>query len=101
MQYGKLVSLVLATDITERRRAEEALRRSEAELRSFVENSPFGIFRSSIEEDRFLAVNSALVKMLGYASEEELLSSRLSTKIYLIHGIAKRSWGSLLTRWRA
>jgi PAS domain S-box-containing protein len=81
MQYGKLVSLVLATDITERRRAEESVRRSEAELRSFVENSPFGIFRSSIEEDRFLAVNSALVKMLGYASEEELLSSRLTTNI--------------------
>ncbi len=55
MQYGKLVSLVLANDITEHKRAEEAVRRSEAELRSFVENSPFGIFRSSIEEDRFLA----------------------------------------------
>jgi PAS domain S-box-containing protein len=83
LQDGKLVSLILANDITERRKAEEAVRRSEAELRSFVENSPFGIFRSHIEEDRFLDVNPALVKMLGYASAEEVLSLKLSTDVYL------------------
>jgi PAS domain S-box-containing protein len=83
MQHGKLVSLVLANDVTERQRAEEAVRRSEAELRSFVENSPFGIFRSSIEEDRFLAVNPALVKMFAYGSEEELLSAKLSSDVYV------------------
>jgi PAS domain S-box-containing protein len=81
MLHGKLVSLVLANDVTERKRAGEAVRRSEAELRSFVENSPFGIFRASIEEDRFLSVNPALVKMLGYGSAEELLPSRLTTNI--------------------
>jgi two-component system, cell cycle sensor histidine kinase and response regulator CckA len=81
IQHGKLVSLILVNDITERRRVEEAVRRSEAELRSFVENNPFGIFRSSIVEDRLLSVNPALVKMLGYASAEELLSRRLTTNI--------------------
>jgi two-component system, cell cycle sensor histidine kinase and response regulator CckA len=83
MQHGKLVSLILANDLTEHMRAEEAVRRSEAELRSFVDKSPFGIFRSSIEEDRFLDVNPALVKMLGYASADELLSTRLTEDIYI------------------
>jgi PAS domain S-box-containing protein len=83
MQQGKLVSLILANDLTEHVRAEGAVRRSEAELRSFVEKSPFGIFRSSIEENRFLEVNPALVKMLGYASAEELLSTRLTEDIYI------------------
>jgi PAS domain S-box-containing protein len=83
LQDGRFVSLILANDITERRKAEEAVRRSEAELRSFVEKSPFGIFRTHIEEDRFLDVNPALVKMLGYASEEELFSLKLSTDVYL------------------
>jgi len=34
---------------------------------------PFGLFRSSLD-GRFLEVNSALVKMLGFTSEEELLN---------------------------
>ncbi len=83
LQDGRLLSLTSANDVTERLRAEEAVRCSEAKLRSFVEKSPFGIFRTSIEEDRFLSVNPALVKMLGYASAEELLSTRLTTDIYL------------------
>ncbi len=81
-QNGKLLSLTLVNDVTERLQAEEAVRRSEADLRSFVEKSPFGIFRTHIEEDRFLSVNPALVKMLGYASAEEVLSVRLTTNVY-------------------
>jgi two-component system cell cycle sensor histidine kinase/response regulator CckA len=82
VQHGKLVSLILANDVTERKRAEEAVHRSEAEMRSFVEKSPFGIFRTYIEKDRFLDVNPALVKMLGYASAEEVLSLTLSADVY-------------------
>ncbi|MGC2211465.1 MAG: PAS domain S-box protein [Candidatus Korobacteraceae bacterium] len=82
LQNGRLVSLILSNDITERLKAEDAVHRSEAALRSFVENSPFGIFRTHIEEDRFLDVNPALVETLGYASAEELFSLKLSTDVY-------------------
>jgi PAS domain S-box-containing protein len=71
----------VGTDITERRRAEEALRRSEERHRALVEHASYAIYRSSVE-GRFLTVNSALVKMLGYESEQELLAVDLETQVY-------------------
>jgi two-component system cell cycle sensor histidine kinase/response regulator CckA len=59
-------------DVTERTRAEEALARSEWRFRSLVKNAVFGIYRSA-PDGRFIEVNPALVAMLGYGSEEELL----------------------------
>jgi PAS domain S-box-containing protein len=64
----------------ERQRAEDALRESETTYRSLVETSPYGIFRST-PDGRLLAVNPALVSMLGYASEAELLDRRLAADI--------------------
>jgi PAS domain S-box-containing protein len=70
-------------DITERKKAEAAQRRSDAELRTFVENAPYAIYRSTIEHGgRFLAVNPALVKMLGYETEEEVLALNLEKDLY-------------------
>jgi PAS domain S-box-containing protein len=69
-------------DVTERRRAEEALRRSETRFRELVENATYGIYQST-PDGRFLDVNSALVSMLGYASREELLAANLMTDVYL------------------
>src|SRR2546426_3199972 len=71
----------VATDITERRRAEEALRRSEESNRALVEHATYGIYRST-PAGRFLSVNPALVKMLGYASEEALLAVDLGQDVY-------------------
>jgi len=71
----------VATDITERRRAEEALRRSEETNRALVEHATYGIYRST-PAGRFLSVNSALVRMLGYDSEDELLALDLGQQVY-------------------
>jgi two-component system cell cycle sensor histidine kinase/response regulator CckA len=75
---GKPYVAVVGVDITRPRLAEQALRVSEAELRSFVEHAPYGIGRTSVNEDRFLNANPALVKMLGYRSEAEMLGMRIS-----------------------
>jgi two-component system, cell cycle sensor histidine kinase and response regulator CckA len=49
------------------------LRQSEARYRSLVENAPYGICRCG-PDGRFVSANPALVRMLGYESETELLA---------------------------
>jgi two-component system cell cycle sensor histidine kinase/response regulator CckA len=59
-------------DVTERRRAEEALRASEAKYRFFIERAALGIYRST-EDGRILEANPAFARMLGYASVEDVM----------------------------
>lgn len=73
----------IGTDLSARRQAETALRRSEAQSRSFVENAPYGIARVSVTQDSFLTANPAMIKMLGYDSESEMLALKLSRDLYL------------------
>jgi len=73
--------VIVNRDVTERKRAEEALRRSEAGFRSAVEDAPYGIYRASTA-GRFLQVNPALQRMLGYDSTEELLGKDLTSEIF-------------------
>ena len=55
----------------ERRRAEDALRASEAKFRGLFESVLEGVYRSTLD-GRFLAVNPAFARLLGYDSPEEL-----------------------------
>ncbi len=66
------------TDITDRVRAEEALRSSEKRYRSLFEQSPVGIYRTTPEGSILLA-NPTLVAMLGYANAEELQGLNLES----------------------
>jgi two-component system, cell cycle sensor histidine kinase and response regulator CckA len=67
-----LIAHQLAAAI-DRKRNEQALRRSEVCYRSLVQTAVYGIYRSSLE-GRFLDVNPALIGMLGYDSALEVLS---------------------------
>jgi two-component system cell cycle sensor histidine kinase/response regulator CckA len=73
--------VIVNRDVTERKIAEEALRRSEAGFRSVVLDAPYGIYRANTA-GRFLQVNPALQKMLGYELTEELLSKDLTSEIF-------------------
>jgi two-component system cell cycle sensor histidine kinase/response regulator CckA len=64
-------------DITERRRAEEALRASEAKYRFFIERAAFGIYLST-EDGRILEANPAFARMLGYASVQEVMTLNMA-----------------------
>jgi PAS domain S-box-containing protein len=77
------VQCVLATsqDVTERMRVAEELRRSEEQYRSLIERAPYGICRISAQ-GRFLLVNPALVRVLGYETPSELLALDLATQVY-------------------
>jgi PAS domain S-box-containing protein len=73
--------VVVNRDVSDRKVAAEALRRSEASFRSVVEDAPYGIYRASLS-GQLLLVNSALEKMLGYESQQELLKANVATDIY-------------------
>jgi PAS domain S-box-containing protein len=62
--------------ITNRKQAEEALRQSEERFRQLYENSPLGIYRTT-PDGKILLANSALIKMLGYSSFEEIAKRNL------------------------
>jgi len=55
----------------ERRRAEDALRNSEAKFRGLFENVLEGVYQTT-RDGRILAVNPAFVQMLGYDSAAEI-----------------------------
>ena len=58
----------IALDMTEHRFAERALRFSEYTYRSFVEEAPYAICRSTVG-GALLQVNGAMAAMLGYSQE--------------------------------
>ena len=64
----------------ERNHAEKQLKHSEAHYRALSENPTYGICRFDTD-GQFLAVNEALVTMLGYGSKEELIQVNLATEI--------------------
>jgi PAS domain S-box-containing protein len=64
-----------AFDVTERLRAEEALRESEERFRALLRQATAGIVRKDAE-GRFIFVNQAFCNMLGY-TEAELLGKTL------------------------
>ena len=68
-------------DISKRKIMEDALRRSEAGFRSLVHNAPYGILRTK-PDGRIVQANPAMVRMLGYASEHELLGLNMATDVY-------------------
>jgi PAS domain S-box-containing protein len=69
---GRVVRLYIAGhDITDRKQAEEASRESEGRWRTLFNHVPTGVYRMT-PDGRILDANPALIKMLGYASFEEL-----------------------------
>jgi PAS domain S-box-containing protein len=76
-------------DVTEQRRANEAVIRSEANYRGLVEHATYGIYRSD-PDGRFISVNPALVRMLGYASEDEMLKLDVGRDVYAASGVRER-----------
>jgi len=68
---GKFAIQLAFVDITDQKRMEEALRRSEIQFREIFENTAVGVYRTT-PDGQVLMANPALVHMLGFSSFEEL-----------------------------
>jgi len=72
---GNLVGAIeTLEDITDRKRAEEALMQTEEKYRSIFENSVMGIFQTTLE-GRIISANQAFARILGYESPDEIMST--------------------------
>ncbi|NUN64654.1 EAL domain-containing protein [Pseudanabaena biceps] len=66
--------LILINDVTEKKRAEEALKQAEAKYRSIFENAIEGIFQSSMD-GKILIANPMLAQIYGYDSPDDLIEN--------------------------
>ena len=72
---GEVVgSAAIARDISQRKQSERALQEAEKKYRDIFEGALEGICQATFE-GKFLSVNSAVAKMLGYDSAEQLIST--------------------------
>lgn len=74
-------SIGMFTGITDRVKAQEALQESEAIYRMLIEKMPDGVYKST-HDGKFIDVNPAMVRMLGYDSKEELLAVDIKQQLY-------------------
>ena len=67
---GRAYHLALVRDITERKRAEEALRESETRFRTFVDQAADALFIYDFEQETIVDVNQQACESLGYTRQE-------------------------------
>ncbi|MEM6423563.1 MAG: PAS domain S-box protein [Cyanobacteria bacterium P01_D01_bin.128] len=80
-------AFTVGIDITERNKAEEALRDAESKYRNIFENTVEGIFQTTLE-GRYLSANPALANIYGYGSVVELLGNltNIQHQLYIDSG---------------
>lgn len=76
---GSVSILGVARDITERKQAEEKLRRSELKYRNIFENSQVGIGRTRLEDGLILEANQRFAQIVGYTATD-LIEKRSTTE---------------------
>ncbi|MCK4694851.1 MAG: PAS domain S-box protein, partial [Candidatus Cloacimonetes bacterium] len=76
---NSVASMGTVKDITERKKAEEAIRESEEKYRSLTEHLYVGVYRNTVGvEGRFIEANPAIVEMFGFKKKNEFLRMKVS-----------------------
>ena len=106
---GRIVRLEIATDITERKQAEERLRESEEKFRAIVETTSEWIWSCDTRGVHTYS-NNSIRDMLGYEPEEMIGRSAFDlihpddvprAALHIKDALADRQgWSGLVLRWR-
>ena len=79
----KPATLNFLRDITEQKEAQEALKKSEEKFVKAFRSSPVAICITRVSDGRFLEVNKALEKLIGYTRDELLVQTTLGLEIWV------------------
>lgn len=82
IQDRQIGAFAIYRDISDQKRSIAALQESESRLKDLFENMPNGYYRST-PEGRFVEVNPAFVRMLGYTDKEELFELDIARELYV------------------
>jgi PAS domain S-box-containing protein len=88
IRFSEFKEIAISTNkmLMDRRQARKALQKSEEKYRGIFENAVEGFFQST-PKGRFISVNPAFAKMLGYESPESLISeiTDIAAQFYVDH----------------
>lgn len=90
----------LAHDITEQKRTESALRRSQEKFAKAFRSSPIEIVITTLEEGRFVEVNESFERNLGYQREEVIGRTTLELGLWVKPSERKRIVEEIRTKNR-
>jgi PAS domain S-box-containing protein len=79
---GDRYMLSLVRDITDRKRAEEELRKSEQKFAKVFHEVPALVCISTLKEGRFIDVNETMLRMLGYRRDEMIGHTSLELNLW-------------------
>jgi PAS domain S-box-containing protein len=82
IQYNNQFAIMnIVRDLTIQEKAEADILEKDKLYRNLLERLPDGVYKST-HDGKFVEINDAMVKMLGYDSKQELLAIDIKTELY-------------------